>query len=324
MLHERPGDAAAACELGLPRALAALLARPAADTGEAALALLVALADSPTARARLQQARAAPPSRASLFTQGGEPPQGPGPGGGSGEFREAARPRPHCSLELSMNTVAVHMHTQELRCVVRPEAAQIELEQADDLCVDAVNEAFSGLNCCEFYARVVTHASHCQGDVVGGHGSVSRARARARQEPRLIAALDAAVTRLTALDLPDLEPRRDELQLARHARAALGSPGACPAGRAPPGTDAGPEHPRAGGAGHRGSHAGAAPSAPGVAAAEVGGRGGARGAGAGPAGPPGGPAGGPAAEAPAGDGVRASRAAPAAGATVAPLLLGPP
>jgi len=64
--------------------------------------------------------------------------------------------------------------------------------------------------------------------------------------------------------------------------------------------------------------------APGVAAAEVGGRGGARGAGAGPAGPPGGPAGGPAAEAPAGDGVRASRAAPAAGATVAPLLLGPP
>lgn len=56
------------------------------------------------------------------------------------------------------------------------------------------------------------------------------------QEPRLLAALEATETRLTALDLADLEPRRDELALARHVRARLdpnlaptsdpGSPGA--------------------------------------------------------------------------------------------------
>jgi hypothetical protein len=77
VLRERPVDAAAACELGLPRALAALLARPAADTGEAALALLVALADSPAARARLQQARAALPSCAPPSMQGVRRPARP-------------------------------------------------------------------------------------------------------------------------------------------------------------------------------------------------------------------------------------------------------
>ena len=41
------------------------------------------------------------------------------------------------------------------------------------------------------------------------------------QEPRLLAALEATETRLTALDLADLEPRRDELALARHVRARL-------------------------------------------------------------------------------------------------------
>ena len=56
------------------------------------------------------------------------------------------------------------------------------------------------------------------------------------QEPRLLAALEATETRLTSLDLADLEPRRDELALARHVRARLdptlaptsdpGSPGA--------------------------------------------------------------------------------------------------
>ena len=41
------------------------------------------------------------------------------------------------------------------------------------------------------------------------------------QEPRLLAALEATETRLTSLDLADLEPRRDELALARHVRARL-------------------------------------------------------------------------------------------------------
>lgn len=57
VLRERPGDAAAVCELGLPRALAQLLARASGETGEAAMALLATLVDDPAALARLRQAR---------------------------------------------------------------------------------------------------------------------------------------------------------------------------------------------------------------------------------------------------------------------------
>ena len=59
MLRERPEDAAAACDLGVPKSLAALLSRANGETGEAALALLAALADDAAARERLRQARCA-------------------------------------------------------------------------------------------------------------------------------------------------------------------------------------------------------------------------------------------------------------------------
>ncbi|KAK9824816.1 hypothetical protein WJX81_001111 [Elliptochloris bilobata] len=55
VLCERPEDAAAACDLGLPNTLAALMARPSGETGEAALALLAALVADPAARERLRQ-----------------------------------------------------------------------------------------------------------------------------------------------------------------------------------------------------------------------------------------------------------------------------
>lgn len=57
MLRERPEDAAAACDLGVPKSLATLLSRANGETGEAALALLAALADDAAARERLRQAR---------------------------------------------------------------------------------------------------------------------------------------------------------------------------------------------------------------------------------------------------------------------------
>ena len=57
MLRERPGDAAAECDLGVPKSLAALLSRANGETGEAALALLAALADDAAACERLRQAR---------------------------------------------------------------------------------------------------------------------------------------------------------------------------------------------------------------------------------------------------------------------------
>ena len=57
VLRERPEDAAAACDLGVPKSLAALLSRASGETGEAALALLAALADDAAACERLRQAR---------------------------------------------------------------------------------------------------------------------------------------------------------------------------------------------------------------------------------------------------------------------------
>ena len=60
VLHERPEDAVGACDLGVPRSLAALLSRANGETGEAALALLAALADDAAVRERLRQARPDP------------------------------------------------------------------------------------------------------------------------------------------------------------------------------------------------------------------------------------------------------------------------
>ena len=100
------------------------------------------------------------------------------------------------------------------------------------------------------------------------------------QEPRLLAALEATETRLTSLDLADLEPRRDELALARHVRARLdpslapssdpGSPGAPSpyvARRPPERNPAGEGRAGGGGGAHVGAGEAGAVGAPHAAAA---------------------------------------------------------